>query len=440
MADFRNRYGEVFGAVKEDRLSTWENTWFVSTLNQYDKARDELLNSLVDVLKSFDPKRPQEGAEWKSALDKGLSQVADKLAQFQKPPQPDMSTYLRLEILDFTAAEGGFYANLRKSEDLGILIDRMLAIAHNLDEKRDTLESVWEEDLDDAEDFNEKAMDVADEIREVIQEAIEFAAENNKTLQEKIAFALKTYESKPDGSASPTDALAVFPAFKAAVDAILQIAGKAADWWLSSAGKVETRKAEIGKAFAAFSRLFVTFKETRADTEKFLKDWNLEEAKKAYEQVLRRFDELIGSGSLTRGQKDDLALLKKEVVDPIDDLLDLVEDRFEEFVKEHQSKFFGPVSPSIENMLTHEPEWESTIRELKSKKLYELLQQYQETARIVVSVDGLDEVHRNYLKDTLEDDFDKLMKAIAPLAEKSAKEDLEQAVKDLVTGLKLYFR
>ncbi|HSG39050.1 MAG TPA: hypothetical protein VLE27_05385 [Thermoanaerobaculia bacterium] len=440
MADFRNRYAELLGAIEEEKLSTWEHTWLVSTLNQYDKAREELLESLVGVTGSFDPKRPQEGSEWKDALGKGLSRVSEKLAAFQKPPREDISTYLRLQLLEFTSAEGGFFANLRKSEDLGVLIDRMLSIAHNLDEKRETLESVWEADLDDAGDFNEKAMDVADEIQEVIDEAIAFAAENNKTLQEKIALAIKTHESKLEGSPGVTDALAVLPTFKAAVDVIVQVTGKASEWWLDSAGKVESRKAELRKAFEGYSRLFIAFRETRADTEKFLREWNLEEAEKTYKQVHLRFDALIMSGNLTRGQKDDLGQLKKEVVDRIDDLLELVEDRFEDFVSEHQSKFFGPISASIQQMLTHEPEWESKIREFKSKKLYELLRQYQETAKIVLSVQGLDEAHRDYLKETLKDDFDKLMKAIAPIAEKSAKEDLEDAARSLVAGLKLYLR
>jgi hypothetical protein len=434
MADFKNRYAEILGALDEDRLTTQEHAWLVTTLNEYDRAREELLDSLVATVQSFDPKKPVEGAEWKSAMEKGLARASEKLARFKKwPGSEPMSTYLRLTVLDFSSAETHFWASVKKA-NAGAAIDRILRIAHHLEEKRQALEDVWEENLDDSEDFKDKAADVADELHDLVEQAIRFAAENNKVALEKVAKLIKDYESRPEGSPSPTD-LIPSPTVKAAADAILMILGKASEWYLESAGKVQARQAKLQNAFQRQKRLCIAFSETRDDVAKFLKEWNLEEAEEAFEDAARQLDGMVAS-HMKPGQKADLAVLKKEVLQKVDLALHMAEARFENFVDAHEEKFFGPVSSSVRELLTHEDEWESQARQFPSRKLVDVLREYEKTYVRVVSIDGLEEKDRKYFRDALKGDFDKLMKIIKPYVEKTAGEDVKDSFESLATGLK----
>ena len=95
-------------------------------------------------------------------------------------------------------------------------------------------------------------------------------------------------------------------------------------------------------------------------------------------------------------------------------VLSLTERVFNEFVKEHKGKSFGPLAPDIKNALTESRAWEDRHRMMDEKGLDSKLRQWRNEANSFfgVSLSGLSSADKEYLRDLIQPRVDELVRSL----------------------------
>lgn len=422
---YERRTAELALTFQSEVEAAPELTFYLPRLADYTKHCTAVLEELVRAVASVDLADSREAEEW--------AQVRDRLLAEAVKAKPDLSQYREtpsLALLAFHTRlqldEAAFLGALGKS-NVGDEIDRIAAVARNLEQKTADLEKIWKETVDRDGDFDKKAEETAKEIAKLVDEAIETAAANHRTMLEQLGEVAKLNEKIPEGMQDLSDLLP--GVFGLALKALLKILGSSTYFWAKMQERLIEREGKLRETFAKEANLLLAFSETRKEVEEFVKTTNFEAAEAAFEQAEKELDELVGAMK-TSGQKDDLGRFRDRVLDALEDVLDAAERRHDEFVSKHRTKFFGPLSSQVIEELIESSRWDGLTREIDSRTLHDRLAELHSKNLLSVSIGGLRPEVREYIEKEVRRDFDEAMKVILEIDRRVSGQPPEKQIEE----------
>ncbi len=402
-----------------------ELTFYLPRLIEYGKRCDAVLEELVRAVSSVDLRDSREAEEWAKVRDRQLAEAVKAkpdLAQYRETPALALLTFHTQMQLD----EAAFLGALGKS-DVGDEIDRIAAVARNLEQKTADLEKIWQETVDRDGEFDQKAEETAKEIAKIVDEAIETAAANHRTLLESFAEVAKANDKIPEGAQDLSDLLPGL--FGLAAKALLKVLANSTYFWAKMQERLIERMGKLKETFAKEANLLLVFSETRKEVEEFVKTTNFEQAEDAFEQAEKELDALVAA-MRTSGQKDDLGRFRDQVLDALEDVLDEAERRHHEFVSKHRTKFFGPLSSQVVEELIETSRWGSLARDIDSRTLHNRLAELHGKNLLSVSIGGLRLEVREYIEREVKRGFDEAMKAILEIDRKVTSQPPDKQIEE----------
>ena len=132
--------------------------------------------------------------------------------------------------------------------------------------------------------------------------------------------------------------------------------------------------------------VFVLFKQTRRDTDKFIETNGLEAGKNRYGRArddLNRW----AADLATEGLKRDGAELAKDLLNAFTRHLGDMETIHDNFVRQNRGRFFGPIGPEFEEVLLHSRTWEDTTGTLAGSSLSVKLAEFRSKANQFLEYD-----------------------------------------------------
>jgi len=402
-----------------------ELTFYLPRLSDYAKRCGAVLDELVKAVSSVDLSDSREAEEWANIRDRQLAdaiKAKPDLSQYRETPSLALLAFHTRMQLD----EAAFLGGLGKS-NVGDEIDRIAAVARNLETKTADLEKIWKETVDRDGDFDKQAEETAKEIAKIVDEAIETAAANHRTLLESFAELSKINDKIPEGMKDISDALPGLLGL--AVKVLLKGLANSTYFWAKMQERLIEREGKLRETFAKEANLLLVFSETRKEVEEFVKTTNFEQAEAAFEQAEKELDELVGAMK-TSGQKDDLGRFRDRVLDALEGVLDAAERRHDEFVTKHRSKFFGPLSSQVTEELIESSRWGSLAREIDSRTLHDRLSDLHSKNLFSVSVGGLRPEVREYIEKEVRSAFDEATKVILEIDRKVTGQPPEKQIEE----------
>ncbi len=130
------------------------------------------------------------------------------------------------------------------------------------------------------------------------------------------------------------------------------------------------------------------------------------------------------SSSATSGQRSDAEYFAKDLLGKLSNHLSVTEKSFNEFVRRHQSKFFGPVAPDIVEALAETRVWEDWNKMIQGKGLDAKLRMYRNEANTHFAI-GLGELStddQEYLKGLIRERTNELVRSLEDAEKLPAKD------------------
>jgi DNA-binding HxlR family transcriptional regulator len=417
--------------VEESR----ELTFYLPRLNDYAKRCGAALDELVKAVSSVNLSDSREAEEWANVRDRQLAEAIKAkpdLSKYSETPSVALFAFHTRLQLD----EAPFLGALGKS-NVGDEIDRIAAVARNLEQKTADLEKIWKETVDRDGEFDRQAEATAQEIAKIVDEAIETAAANHRTLLESFAELTKINDKIPEGAQDLSDLLPGL--FGLAAKALLKVLANSTYFWAKMQERLIEREGKLKETFGKEANLLLVFSETRKEVEEFVKTTNLDQAKAALDQAEDELDALVAAMK-TSGQKDDLGRFKQQVLDALERVLDEAEKRHDQFVSKHRNKFFGPLSSQVVDELIESSRWNGLARAIDSRTLHDRLAELHSKNLFSVNVGKLRPEVREYIEKEAKRGFDEAMKAILDIDRKitsqSPERQIEEQRKQLETRLR----
>lgn len=422
---YDRRSGELALTFSSEIEEARELTFYLPRLNDYAKRCGAVLDELVKAAGSVDLRDSREAEEWAKVRDRQLAEAVKAkpdLSQYRETPSLALLAFHTQMQLD----EAAFLGALGKS-NVGDEIDRIAAVARNLEQKTADLEKIWKETIDRDGDFDKKAEETAKEIAKLIDEAIETAAATHRTLLESFAELTKINDKIPEGAQDLSDLLPGL--FGLAAKALLKVLANSTYFWAKMQERLIEREGKLRETFGKEANLLLVFSETRKEVEEFVKTTNFEQAEAAFEQAEKELDELVAAMK-TSGQKDDLGSFRDRILDALEDVLDEAERRHDEFVTKHRTKFFGPLSSQVIDELIESSRWDGLEREIDSRTLHERLAELHGKNLFSVNVGQLRPEVREYIEREVKRDFDEAMKAILEIDRKMSSQPPDKQIEE----------
>jgi hypothetical protein len=177
--------------------------------------------------------------------------------------------------------------------------------------------------------------------------------------------------------------------------------------------------------------ILVVFMQTRKESDEFIKKNGFPVAKQRYEEVRKALDDWLKELP-TQGLKDD----GKEIVDAfvagLSQLMRSMETTFNQFIKENEGRFFGPVGPQIDEELWQTRQWETDLATLASrgKDLEETLSEWRSANHQFLEFDlryACEELSSAFreLPEEVQKDFRPLLEAFTEEVKKESKALME---------------
>jgi ElaB/YqjD/DUF883 family membrane-anchored ribosome-binding protein len=255
-------------------------------------------------------------------------------------------------------------------------MDAIVRYNRELAEKTAALKAKWGESEKIASAIVRDEKTVVDEVAKVLKDAVDIEAPLHQNAREKFRDWVKTAK----------DALKLIAAGAAIVKGIpvppevlkdpLEKGDEFLDPWRKMAGDLEARKARYADYFSHdHESLLVMFKGTRADAQDFLDKHDYTRLVLDWTSKGRAAIDALRSAAATSGQKADADELASKFSSALEKAEREAKSKWDTFVSENQTKFFGAISPDLEKALVGS-DWDTSYAKVGAIDLQGLLQRW----------------------------------------------------------------
>jgi hypothetical protein len=176
--------------------------------------------------------------------------------------------------------------------------------------------------------------------------------------------------------------------------------------------------------------VLVMFKGFREDAERFVKDKGYEQVTQRMEKARSALADFNSNGGTTSGLKSDAERFVSQALPKLQSQADRARDLWDNFVRKHEHKFFGALSPDFSKalLLVNNTSWEQPYVHILSQNLNQLAQKFIE--RRVVEIDPTDapENWRGAMREILKDSIEKYVEVQKKVAAFTAQDALRRAI------------
>ncbi len=122
--------------------------------------------------------------------------------------------------------------------------------------------------------------------------------------------------------------------------------------------------------------VLVVYSDTRKEADAFIRDHGLEVAKALFDATQRGLESW--ANGLAAGNQSDANTIKSEIVDRLRARIDRLADEFNQFVRDNDGKFFGPVSDDVQRQFLNSAFWDENEKKLYAWDLEAKLRQWRD--------------------------------------------------------------
>ncbi len=364
------RLDEMVEQIEEQVEDSSEQELFIDAVEEYIQERDATLTVLRKLIEANTEDDMQ--SEWESTVDDlsdmpGLYDISSSLTS-------DAAKALYDQFMDEEQA----WVSALSVLSTGSHRDEMVALKIRLTNMTQLLETKWQGFLNDDGQLDDKELKAFAEVYAIYNRFISdcnASRERFKTAAKLMGeAAAKADKFLGTGTSSETDMVkAVGGAIKEGIDYLLKVESS-----------VSATLPTLEQYTDAELKTIVLFKETREDTDLFIRENNFDKMKALYSEAENELGTIAGVG--TSGQRDDT----KAFVDLVKGLLSKHvsegEKIYNDFVAKHNLKFFGPIGPEIKESLLETQVWLAKEDELRRLDLEEYLRDWRDENKEVLEV------------------------------------------------------
>ena len=431
LAAFDQSLPEFKKAVAENALLfAPERDGLPKAYEAYIGARNKALTDLLEIIKEGDPGRKEQQRRFvdrAEALKSDLGKFADAL----KPVDKLSPTALGI-LNGITQREGQFIEALKLLK-VAEQRDAIVEQRRRMVEMTELLETKWKGLLDLDNNLDRQEQQMAQEIQKALEQAINNAAGSRKNIQEKMKTVVAVIAGV--GKKIPNDA----------IKQMAEILDHINKEWYAKWLEAQNYAGQRVRTYTDLTRgehggVFVLFSDLRRDTDLFIRENGFDKAKERYgkakEDLERLPDNYSGSGP-----KADAAEWSKLALEHINNHLKASEEAFNNFVRKHEKKFFGPIGPDVREELLETQVWDRLESEQRRLDLDERLRAWRGDAKgfFEVSLSGLSDVEREWIQDQLKTSLDNLSRQIQQMEDEFSMRQLKDRLfnrKQLGDGIK----
>ena len=396
-----------------------------NSCNLYSKGQDEVLTSLSTLV--GDTGSNLQAANWKDNVTRGPNALKDTIdSALRKFPYPSPAAWAFQNAT--MADENRFWSSLLKL-DLGARRDELWLLSKNLEDLTKTLQEKWNKMLVENQPLLDGETKAAKQIVEWVELAI--AGKGPWVQQTKSAVASAGQEVVDAGrdfaeyakdqikqagvSAQTAEAIrdlsarilgqwarTVAPRITSVVNTVGEVARVVARNIPILNTSVQNEVANYTREFLDMIRkqtggIFVVFSQTRQDTDKFVREHGFDVAKNLHQQTSENLNRWANDLP-TDGLKNDAKDFAKLLLAALDLHLKNMETTFNTFVKQNETRFFGPIGPDTIRALTQEDRWNDDLARLlkRTRDLEETLKDWRSEAHQILELD-LDLILKDFL-------------------------------------------
>ncbi len=348
LASWDARKSEAMSLLASATVTEEEKVALKQALETYFGGREDCFEGLIAIVAKTDESEQQPTFRDRVGVcSVGATQVLSRALQSIKEPSK-----AALELLNvLSTQEAAFYQNLGSVSVAGAR-DRIVVIRIHLAEMTKVLDGKWRALLDEDATLDDRAKQMAPQIRADYDAIIKMAAETNRDAAETIADIVKRWLDA--GSPSPGTGNDNIDQGIAVVKGVLQVA---IAQWQSMHTRVYRRLDTYHALFSSERRVLVMFKDVREDVKEFLEDNDFPKADAAYAAAKGSLD-TFASSAKTSGQSSDAAELRDDLMEKLTAHRKEAADVYATFVARHQEKFFGALGPDIQRELVEHEDWD----------------------------------------------------------------------------------
>jgi hypothetical protein len=378
-----------------------ERRLLTEAIDKYIASRNEILQRLVAVVEESSDNYTQQEQKWREQISTLRADLAVDIGDsLHDQPAPSLPA---LVFRQTVLSEEDKFINGLTDIKVADARDQIILNRKNVAELKKNLEEKWRSlrEQDQSLDDNEKQ--AVEELKGLVDEAINRVASERRELKDKVARIVNnaTKFPRPDG---------LLPEW---ADIFLQLVEQGTDQWLEARNDFEARVQKY-QGWVAGERggILVLFKSMRDLTQDFVDKNKFELMKKRYEEARGKLDSWR-SASATSGQRRDADDFAGDVLTKLSVHLAADEAVFNELVRAHEHRFFGPISPDVREELVETKIWEDRIKSVTGRDLETRLREWRNDTDNLWYVDmsPLTSEMRDYLRGFFKERVHKIVEA-----------------------------
>lgn len=288
---------------------------------------------------------------------------AERIKNNGKPsPQAELFC-MRVEI-----EEAAFLAGMKRVVEAAAKRDYLHRYEKILKKHTEDLEVRWKSLIAQHASFDANEKSIVEEINRTIAEAATEAAAQTSPRAESYVRYLDIALSLPIPLPETLSFIRTF-------------AKNAVGYWRKVTDQFSYRQTLFKDAYKSeVGTTLVLFKDFRSETRRFIDDYNYEKAQKECEAGEAALEELV-KASPAPGQKEDLRLFVNEARLRLRERFNQGKWAWDDFVRKHDRKFFGPIVPHIKDELLSTTAWNERKRNMYHMNLHALLKAWRDDNR-----------------------------------------------------------
>lgn len=288
---------------------------------------------------------------------------AERIKNNGKPsPQAELFC-MRAEI-----EEAAFLAGMKRVVAAAAKRDYLLRYEKILKKHAEDLEVRWKSLIAQHASYDDAEKRIADEIGRIIAEAATEAAAQTSPRAESYARYLDIALGLPIPLPETFSMIRTF-------------VKNGVSYWRKVNDLFSYRQGLLKDAYKSeVSTTLVLFKDFRSETRSFIDEYNYEKAQKECESGEAALEELVTTCPAP-GQKEDLRLFVNEARLRLREKFNQGKWAWDDFVRKHDKKFFGPIVPHIKDELLSTTAWQERKRNLYHMNLHAMLKAWRDDNR-----------------------------------------------------------
>jgi len=402
-ANYDARRSEALDTLAKAKLAPDEEKVLKAAIEDYMRLRESCLKELLRIVERDSLGDLKQGEEWTKRADACKSDTTRPISDAIKALNDPSVGALGFATV-FAVEESAFFASIQKFS-VATQRDRIVAINGRLGEMTKILDEKWSSITSQDASIDDRAKRTATEINDILKEAIQSAARRNQSAKEQ---ALKIVETAgkyewPDSGSPILDGIAK----------LIGIVQPIVETWNATELNVQERIRTLNAYISSKSGLLIIFMDQRAVIAEFLRDNGYPSAEEALRTAKAGFSTFTGA-LRTSGQKTDGDRFGNDALNLLNGHMNRLQGTYNEFVRRHEEKFFGPVSPKIEDDFLERAFWDNWERAAFGLGLDTKLRDWQNDVAgfFGVSTSGLEPAEREYIKNQLAKDLDRLYETL----------------------------